>query len=845
MKTGRYNLKELLTHNEIEQIIIPEIQRDYVWQPEHVKKLISSIFTHYGFKKNVALSIHIGSEPLNQPAIEQYLQNEYEKLIFNVKIGFIYAYHDNEYPGKFFLIDGQQRLTTLYLLLLALYVKSDNTEDFRKIYFDNNTLKVDYKVREASHDFMLEFIKHKLNKCNGPIKESAKYYSEYDDDITVKNIIGNYQIISETIAEWEKSLDVVDFKSLLSFLEEYVEFNYFDTNLSEQGEQLYLYMNSRGESLSPQEQIKPAIMEKEKDQDQKYEVGEEWEEWQNFFWLHRGENENADIGFQEFLKWATVIHLCAFENGDCIIKKTIKDKGKERQQSLREAKANYIHRRAGEIKDQQALLSDYQIKNKMFKFDYLGNIFRALNFLFDIKEKVSLPIKEEWLSNNKEMRALDYVILLPLIYYSAQFEWDDDNEKLKDIKRFSKFLQNITYFRSGGARSPDLFTVEAIDIAKAMFDNNSKDIICFLDPTFNNTHNTILTEGEKFKLHLLQECQDRNDTDLISREKLEEFIWNITDDDSLSKFIEGDISILFDCVNKELNLQSPSNHINNNYLAMLKVYRDVFKSVVFEYNESNLLRRALLTYDDYKLHDGGGSGYYGPWIQKFSFIQRRSDNREWRMIFKQNSEIIYKLLKDIKDNLLEDSQLNLKSHLEGRCDGYSSNGKEDNWKELFIKYPELFDYCQNNKILYENENRIMLLSSIQAQNAREIQIMLFHILLEGSVIKTFNSCYLEFNIENGQEVHSDEHYTLEIQYINSEWRVELSYSKLSYTEQKLKVFLDNGWKKVDDKENVIKKIDILYNDDTEKSIMDNVNEVKFKIMNLIQKIKSIYLSNQT
>lgn len=31
MNTGRYTLSELLNCSEIERIIIPELQRDYVW----------------------------------------------------------------------------------------------------------------------------------------------------------------------------------------------------------------------------------------------------------------------------------------------------------------------------------------------------------------------------------------------------------------------------------------------------------------------------------------------------------------------------------------------------------------------------------------------------------------------------------------------------------------------------------------------------------------------------------------------------------------------------------------------------------------------------------------------
>jgi len=240
MKTGRYSLKDLFTHNEIEQIIIPEIQRDYVWQTENVEQLLNAIYKNFSEKRNEKLVLHIKEQPVTEKSINEYLQKEYEKLKYNFKIGFIYAYHDNEYAGKFFLIDGQQRITTLYLLLFALYRKTDKGTVFNEFYFKNNTLKLDYKVREASHDFLQEFISY-----DGDILNSPKYYKkEYEKDVSIINLINNYNTICEFIEKKNAKEEFID------YVENFIEFNYFDTNISEQGEQLYLYMNSRGEHLS-------------------------------------------------------------------------------------------------------------------------------------------------------------------------------------------------------------------------------------------------------------------------------------------------------------------------------------------------------------------------------------------------------------------------------------------------------------------------------------------------------------------------------------------------------------------------------------------------------------------
>lgn len=147
MNTGRYKLKDLLDNKEIEQIIIPEIQRDYVWTNENVKALLNSISSHYKQKENLELNISCQGKNVAED-VRDFLTEEYKRLRFNTRIGFIYAYKDDSYIGKLFLIDGQQRMTTMYLLLLALYCRNDELrEDFKEKYFKNDLPTIDYKVR--------------------------------------------------------------------------------------------------------------------------------------------------------------------------------------------------------------------------------------------------------------------------------------------------------------------------------------------------------------------------------------------------------------------------------------------------------------------------------------------------------------------------------------------------------------------------------------------------------------------------------------------------------------------------------------------------------------------------
>ncbi len=154
MKAGKYSIKELFNNRYVDQIVIPEIQRDYVWGKKEVEGLLNSIKENFeDFKKGIEINqISKDDEEINK-AFEQY----YKKQKFSCNIGFIYAYNDPEYSGKYFLIDGQQRLTTIYLLLLVLASeKLEFREKFTKLYTLSGLPIIDYRVREASHYLLKE-----------------------------------------------------------------------------------------------------------------------------------------------------------------------------------------------------------------------------------------------------------------------------------------------------------------------------------------------------------------------------------------------------------------------------------------------------------------------------------------------------------------------------------------------------------------------------------------------------------------------------------------------------------------------------------------------------------------
>lgn len=303
MITGKYTLRDYFNDPGLNTIIIPEIQRDYVWQGKQVEHLIASINTDY--EKYKSFKFEDGRDDELASRFAQYVK----RIRCSSNIGFLYAYSNSGINGEYYLIDGQQRITTVFLLIFVLSVfgSEEDIAVFKRVFCHKLTLtpKLDYRVREASHTFIVDLVSSALRSkkiSSGWIKNQSWYLKEYDHDVSICSAISNIDII---IAEcwkinWIGMNGAAD-SNVIKYILDYLEFWYFDTKLSSQGEDLYIYMNARGESMQDHENIKADLLGRLPSLEEKQRYGKLWEQWQDYFWLKKGSNSNSDKGFNEFL----------------------------------------------------------------------------------------------------------------------------------------------------------------------------------------------------------------------------------------------------------------------------------------------------------------------------------------------------------------------------------------------------------------------------------------------------------------------------------------------------------------------------------------------------------------
>jgi hypothetical protein len=528
MKPGKYSINELLVNREIEQIVIPEIQRDYVWRKEQIEGLMNSLFND--FKNFEAAHVNISAD---DEEIKKMFVEYYKKQQFASNIGFIYAYNDPEYKGKYFLIDGQQRLTTVYLLILNLCILTDQKEVFHKKFFKDNQLKIDFKVRETSHDFLKNFIRFCLNgkvqkstNFNDNFEKNLKtqywYYNEYVNDKTIQSIIKNYIVINNFIQS--NSLNT---KSYLDYILNYVDCWYFDTNISEQGEELYIYMNARGEQIQNNENIKADLLGGLKDIDiqtvsnrddynqnntldglKKY-WGKKWEDWQDFFWINKGTNENADDGFNEFLK-------CVVGLEQYLVKIEKSNQGFSNEYELLS-----LPKLEKYILNFQWLLNNQEQFTK--NYNYSGWIEGCLTRIMDLFNKEKTDWFIDYGDDNKATELNRMAFIWPIFYYL------NDDSKIKQIDESFRVLRMFYVRLNNNIRAVKSVKglIEYI-LRNGVWDNNRLKT----ESLEKNQNLDDEEEAKNVKTFLKEEIEKHQflvGKPVEQTKKLEELIWEIED----------------------------------------------------------------------------------------------------------------------------------------------------------------------------------------------------------------------------------------------------------------------------------------------------------------------------
>jgi uncharacterized protein with ParB-like and HNH nuclease domain len=190
-------------------------QRDYRWSDEKDYKIVSQLLwdIELRFENNLKYNKRTSSDELGQ------ILND---VSANFKPYFLNTVMLNEQDGDIFIVDGQQRLTTILLVLIKLFhlgklnpTNGMNIEKIlgEKIYEEDKAGKKHFKISNEDR-----------NKIIQKIFESDEILKEEVKNITQANLVANYEVISKYFDKYF-ALPNEDFDT--------VKFNYYIYNLTE------------------------------------------------------------------------------------------------------------------------------------------------------------------------------------------------------------------------------------------------------------------------------------------------------------------------------------------------------------------------------------------------------------------------------------------------------------------------------------------------------------------------------------------------------------------------------------------------------------------------------------
>jgi len=184
----------------------------------------------------------------------------------NRDLDFVYGsiLKDDNNNKTFIPLDGQQRLTTLFLLHWYLAAASGNSKIFRTDVVLNDHSRFGYETRTSSREFcdalvlndidMLKLLKPDSGKNNAfskTIRDKGWYYLSWENDPTIKSMMTMLDAIH---AKFNSRPDFYD--KLTDKTNPVITLLSLDLREFKLTDDLYIKMNSRGKPLTPFENFK-------------------------------------------------------------------------------------------------------------------------------------------------------------------------------------------------------------------------------------------------------------------------------------------------------------------------------------------------------------------------------------------------------------------------------------------------------------------------------------------------------------------------------------------------------------------------------------------------------------
>jgi len=624
-----------------------------------------------------------------------------------IELDFVYGDIKN---GVFQPLDGQQRLTTLFLLYWFFAYKTGNLSVNR-----NNFKKFTYETRISSREFCNELIEKGEKLGDGEtliekITDASWFFMSWKKDPTIKAMLVMLNSIEFKLNGKSQEELTKEWYKLISENPP-ITFHFKQLNDIGLTDDLYIKMNARGKALTDFENFKARFEKHIKENEFEKDLSlteankEQWKEltektfshridtvWTDLFWKHRGDDNLVDNEFVKFIagiainSYAENLEIFKSKDEDRLTRKILEEK-KEKNITDEAVKRERIERRITLLFNNPNEITPEDFPSKT-SFEYLKSCFN----IYSHKELKYDELKPE------ELKLWDFLEIKTVKINSEQ---ELDNNLFLDLVKDAKteYKQRVLFY----AQTQFLLKVKTFNsksfaewmrVVRNIVQNATIDsagtyigaigLINELSSGCLDIYNFLNKNSIKSGFASTQVSEEILKSTIITTDEKNKEVIFLTED---TNFFKGRILFGLFCIDFE----------NSNDSFKYDSCNSLYKVVCEHLNSndiSNKFRSALLTVRNNDFYNYWGTWSYGTDSHKRCFIENIAD-------LKGNFTTgFYKdYLKDLLLKLYEKS-------LDEIISEYSCPQDMPNWKCEIIKQPQLLDkYCQSHYFGISNDNK--------------------------------------------------------------------------------------------------------------------------------------------
>lgn len=628
------NKGETLTFNQMfgkfETAQIPVIQRDYAQGREGATEVRRQFLAAL----RSSLAENSPSQPLN--------------------LDFVYGSFEEENKQNFSILDGQQRLTTLFLLHWYLAAKEGALEAFRSTFVAEESARFTYKTRTSASEFfdalaMAEDVNpnNLSTRLSKSILDKSWFMLSWEADPTVHSCLNMLDAIHDDFFDCPNE----SYARLTDSQSPRITFQFLDLADFGLSDELYIKMNARGRPLTEFENFKAWLC----GQLEHITGGKELErkldqEWTELFWQLSQQADDKTTFDQLYLRF---FNLMAFYRA-C----DREDIGYPQMDDSAQRWLSVIRSPEGHVP------ADDLEKHQSHDQTNLRRVEQVLDYFHAIAQRnESLDDLLSVLTSNDYVRQARFYALVQFIESMSPVE----GKAQEELRRWKRITNNLINNQRLDEMSSFLPAVQSLK----RLSEHCSDIYEF-----------IADSGIKGGFALAQREEEQLKANLI----LNEPVWEAL----LERFeghvyLKGKVGFLLEMATAE------DATINREIFESLAEKAASVLSDEIRASRDYLLERALLSLGNYLPFQS--SYRYTFCLPNRGTFRERSEN--WLRVVSKPE------FRTLLDHINGDTEASLKE-LIARCDC-------DDWRQLIVKNPEAIRYCEQ-RMIHRNGDHVCLLS---------------------------------------------------------------------------------------------------------------------------------------